>query len=58
MAIYGKACTEIISACGLMTLHTTDYSVCWKTLILVTTIEIKICEKWTYEQPQLKHKAL
>lgn len=42
MAIYAKACREIISACGLMTLYTIEYSLCWKTLTLVTTIEIKI----------------
>jgi hypothetical protein len=41
MAMYAKACTEIISACGLMTLHTIEYYVCWETLTLVKAIKIK-----------------
>jgi len=58
MAIYAKACTEITSACSPMTLHTIEYSLCWKTLTLVTTIKIKKRYKqWTHIQSQQKHNA-
>jgi hypothetical protein len=40
MTIYATVYTEITSARGLMSLHIIEYSVCWKTVTLVTIIKI------------------